>query len=123
MFMVFSVLMIITFLAACDKKVLFVGSNSSTKNKVEASYKLFTGTEEKKISLKNGETLAIDYQSEVEKGELMIKIYDPDNQLLQDLSTNKSGNEKIEVSKDGKYKIEITGNKTKGSYEIKYKIE
>lgn len=116
-------LMIVTVLAACDKKLVFVGSNSNTKNKIEASYRLFTGTEEKKISLKNGETLVIDYQSEVEKGQLTIKLYDPDDQLLQDLSTNKSGNENIEVSKDGMYRFEITGDNTKGSFEITYKIE
>lgn len=117
------VLMIVTLLVACDKKLVFVGSNTSTKNKIEASYRLFTGTEEKKINLKNGEKLVIDYQSEVEKGELTIKLYDPDDQLLQDLSTNKSGNENIEVSKDGIYRFEITGNDTKGSFEITYKIE
>lgn len=122
-FLAILVLMIVTVLAACDKKLVFVGSNSNTKNKIEASYRLFTGTEEKKISLKNGEKLVIDYQSEVEKGELTIKLYDPDDQLLQDLSTNKSGNENIEVSKDGMYRFEITGDNTKGSFEINYKIE
>ncbi|MNL21505.1 hypothetical protein D3C87_1427990 [compost metagenome] len=117
------VLMIGTLLAACDKKLVFVGSNTSTNNKIEASYRLFTGTEEKKVSLKNGEKLVIDYQSEVEKGELTIKLYDPDDQLLQDLSTNKSGNENIEVRKDGIYRFEITGNDTKGSFKITYNIE
>jgi methionine-rich copper-binding protein CopC len=116
-------LIILTLMVACDKKVVFVGSSSSTENKTEASYSRFTGTEEKKISLKNGETLAIEYQSEVEEGELAIKLYDPDNQLLQSLSTNKSGNEKVGASKDGVYRIEIKGNKTKGSYRIEFKIE
>ncbi|SDF46154.1 hypothetical protein SAMN04488542_11146 [Fontibacillus panacisegetis] len=117
------VLIIVTLLAACNERVVFMGFSSSTKNKIEASYKLFTGTDEKKVSLKNGQTLAIDYQSKVEKGELTIKLYDPDNQLLKDLSTNKSGNEKIGVDKDGIYRLEITGNNTKGSYELTYKIE
>ncbi|MNW38111.1 hypothetical protein D3C74_151700 [compost metagenome] len=117
------VLLIVTLLAACNERIVFMGSSSSTKNKIEASYKLFTGTDEKKVSLKNGQTLAIDYQSEVQKGELTIKLYDPDNQLLKDLSTNKSGNEKIGVDKDGIYRLEITGNNTKGSYELTYKIE
>ncbi|MNP87103.1 hypothetical protein D3C76_1877740 [compost metagenome] len=59
----------------------------------------------------------------MEKGELTIKFYDPDNELLKDLSTNKSGNEEIGVDKDGTYRFEITGKKTKGSYEITYNIE
>ncbi len=115
------VLVIVTVLTACDKKLMFVGY--STKNKVAASYKLFTGTDEKKVSLKKGDTLAVDYQSEVKKGELTINFYDPDNQLVQSISTNESGNEKIEVNKDGKYRFKINGKHTKGSYKITYKIE
>ncbi|QSF45040.1 hypothetical protein [Paenibacillus tianjinensis] len=117
------VLVIVTMLAACDKRLMFVGSSSSTKNKIAASYKLFTGTDEKKISLKKGDTLAVDYQSEVKKGELTINFYDPDNQLVQSISTNESGNEKIEVNKDGKYRFKINGKHTQGSYKITYKIE
>lgn len=117
------VLAIVTVLAACDKRVMFVGSSSSTKHKIAASYKLFSGTDEKKISLKKGETLAVDYQSEVKKGELTINLYDPDDQLVESLSTGESGNEKIEISKDGKYQFKIKGKHTKGSYKITYKIE
>lgn len=116
-------LMIIMLLAACDKRVVFVGSSSDTNNQIKASYSLFTGTDEKKVNLKSGETLAVDYRSEVAKGDLTIKLYDPDNQLLKALSTNKSGNEKIEADKAGTYRFEITGSSAKGSYEITYKIE
>lgn len=115
--------MIVTVLAACDKRVLFVGSSSSTKHKIAASYKIFSGIDEKKIRLKKGETLAVDYQSEVKKGKLTISLYDPDNQLVQSLNTGESGNEKIEVSKDGEYLIKIKGKHTKGSYKITYNIE
>jgi flagellar hook assembly protein FlgD len=117
------ILVFVTVLGACDKRIMFVGSSSSTKNKIAASYKLFTGTDEKKISLKKGETLAVDYQSEVKKGELTISLYDPDDQLVQSLSTGESGNEKIEVTKDGKYNFKIKGKHTKGSYKITYNIE
>lgn len=122
-FMGISVLMIVILLASCEKKLMFVGSNFSTKNKVEASYKLFTGTEERKVKMKNGQTLTINYQSKVEKGELTIKLYDPDDQLLKDLSTNKSGAEELEANKDGIYRFRITGDNTKGSYEITYNIK
>lgn len=122
-FIVILVLMVATLLAACDKKVVFMGSSSSSNNQMEASYRYFTGTEEKKISMKKGETLAIDYQSEVEKGELTIKLYGPENHLLQSLSSNKAGNEKLGISQDGKYRIQVSGNKTKGSYKITYEIE
>ncbi|MNF18092.1 hypothetical protein D3C80_2219800 [compost metagenome] len=54
---------------------------------------------------------------------MTIKLYDPDDQLLKDLSTNKSGTEELEANKDGIYRFRITGDNTKGSYEITYNIK
>lgn len=108
-------------LTSCDKKIMFFGS--STKSKLSASYKLFTGTEEKKLSMKSGETLSIDYKSKVEKGTLTIKLYGPDNEVLKDLKTNGSGTEKVEAGKDGKYRIEVKGEDTKGSFKVAIKVE
>lgn len=108
-------------LTSCDKRMMFAGS--STKNKISASYKLFTGTEEKKVKLKSGETLSMDYSSKVEKGELSMKLYGPDNEVLKELGTNASGTEKVEADKDGKYRIEVKGQDTKGSFEVAFKVE
>ncbi|WP_277468715.1 MULTISPECIES: hypothetical protein [unclassified Paenibacillus] len=115
------VLVIAMLLSACDKKIMYVGSDFGSK--VKASYRLFTGTDEKKVKLKSGDTLVVDYRSKVEKGELTIELYDPDGQLVKELGTGESGSEEIEADKDGKYKFEITGKGAKGSYEIKYSIE
>lgn len=115
------VLMLAMLLTACEKKIMYVGSDFGSK--VKASYKLFTGTDVKKVKLKSGETLVVDYKSKVEKGELTIKLYDPDGQLVKELETGGSGSEEIEADKDGKYKFEITGKGAKGSYEIKYSTD
>lgn len=115
------VLVLAMLLTACEKKIMYVGSDFGSK--VKASYKLFTGTDVKKVKLKSGETLVVDYKSKVEKGELTIKLYDPDGQLVKELDTGESGSEEIEADKDGKYKFEITGKGAKGSYEIKYSTE
>ncbi len=115
------VLVMAMLLTACDKKIMYVGSDFGSK--VKASYRLFTGTDEKTVKLKSGDTLVVDYRSKVEKGELTIKLYDPDGQLVRELGTGESGSEEIEVDKDGKYKFEITGKDAKGSYEIKYSKE
>ncbi|AIQ48477.1 hypothetical protein R70723_23090 [Paenibacillus sp. FSL R7-0273] len=108
-------------LTACDKKLMFVGSESGSK--VKASYKLFSGTDDKKVKLKSGETLAVDYKSKVEKGELTIELYDPDGELVKDFNTGEAGSERIEADKDGAYKFIITGKSAKGSYEIKFTTE
>ncbi|NQX47424.1 hypothetical protein HQN87_18995 [Paenibacillus tritici] len=108
-------------LTACDKRLMFVGS--STKSKISASYKLFTGTEEKKLSMKSGETISMDYSSKVEEGQLSMKLYGPDNTVLTELGTNESGTEKVAADKDGKYRIEIKGEEAKGSFEVAFKVE
>lgn len=115
------IIMASVLLTSCDKRMMFVGS--STKSKLSASYKLFTGTEEKKVKLKSGETLSMDYNSKVEKGELSMKLYGPDNEVLKELGTNESGTEKVEADQDGKYRIEVKGEDTKGSFEVTFKVE
>lgn len=52
-----------------------------------------------------------------------MRLYDPDNQLLKELNTGRSGNEKLGAAKDGEYRIEVTGNRTQGSYEVTYRVE
>ncbi|WP_405107615.1 hypothetical protein MHH28_27570 [Paenibacillus sp. FSL K6-1217] len=115
------IIMASVLLTSCDKRIMFAGS--STKSKVSASYKFFTGTEVKKLSMKSGETISIDYKSKVEEGQLSMKVYGPDNEVLKELGTNESGTEKVEADKDGKYRIEIKGEKTKGSFKVAFKVE
>ncbi|ETT52400.1 MULTISPECIES: hypothetical protein [unclassified Paenibacillus] len=115
------IIMASVLLTSCDKKIMYVGS--STKSKISGSYKFFTGTEEKKLSMKSGETISIDYKSKVEEGQLSMKLYGPDNQVLTELATNESGTEKVKADKDGKYRIEIKGEETKGSFKVAFKVE
>lgn len=100
---------------------MFVGSSSGKQ--IKASYKLLSGTETKTLKLKEGETLLLDYTSKVEKGKLSMKLYDPDHELVKELRTNEAAEEQVEIKKDGKYKLEIVGAATKGSYKIKYSTE
>ncbi|MEK5235091.1 hypothetical protein NST99_05250 [Paenibacillus sp. FSL L8-0470] len=108
-------------LTGCEKRLMFVGSSSGKQ--IKASYKLLSGTETKTLKLKEGETLLLDYTSKVDKGKLSMKLYDPDHELVKELRTNEAGEEQVEIKKDGKYKLEIVGTGTKGSYKIKYSTE
>lgn len=112
---------IMLILTACDLRVLSISSNVGSN--VRASYKYFTGNDIKKFKVKSGETMIIDYQSKVKKGDLSIKLYDPDDTLIKEFATNEVGVEEIKADKDGKYKIEIIGKSTSGSFKVKYKIE
>jgi hypothetical protein len=113
--------MIIMLLTACEKSLLWVSSNVG--NNLHASYKLFTGNEVKKIKAHSGETMIINYNSKVKKGALSMKLYDPDDTFIKEFATNEAGTEEIIADKDGKYKLEIVGEGTSGSFEVDYKIE
>ncbi|WP_281197288.1 hypothetical protein [Paenibacillus glacialis] len=43
--------------------------------------------------------------------------------LIKELVTNQAGTEEIKTDKDGKYKLEIIGDCTEGSFKIDYKTE
>lgn len=116
--------LVVTFilmLTACDRSILWVGSNMGSN--MQASYKLFTGNEVKQIKAQSGETMIIDYQSKVKKGDLSIKLYDPDDTLIKEFATNETGVAEIKADKEGKYKIEVIGEDTSGSFKVDYKIE
>lgn len=108
-------------LTGCDTRLMFVGSNNGKQMK--ASYKLLSGSETKTLKLKEGDTLLLDYTSKVEKGKLTIKLYDPDHELVKELTPNATAEEQLDITKDGKYKLEIVGRKTSGSYKIRYSTE
>lgn len=115
--------LVVTFillLTACDRSILWVGSNMGSN--MQASYKLFTGNEVKQIKAQSGETMIIDYQSKVKKGDLSIKLYDPDDTLIKEFATNEAGVAEIKADKEGKYKIEVIGEDTSGSFKVDYKI-
>ncbi|KWX73046.1 hypothetical protein AMQ84_24425 [Paenibacillus riograndensis] len=108
-------------LAGCEKQVMYVGS--STPHQMKASYLLLSGTEKKTLKLKKGDILYLSYASKVEKGELSMKLYDPDHKLFKELETNKKGEEEVEIQQTGSYKLEVVGDGAKGSYKVSYKTE
>lgn len=115
------IIVMIVFLTACDLRVLSTSSNVG--NNIHASYKYFTGNDVKRFKVKSGETMIISYVSKVKKGDLSIMLYDPDDTLINEFPTNETGVAEIKADKDGKYKIEIIGKSTSGSFKVIYKID
>ncbi|AIQ67192.1 hypothetical protein [Paenibacillus graminis] len=108
-------------LAGCEKQLMYAGSN--TPHQIKASYRLLSGKEKKTLKLKEGDTVFLSYASKVEKGELSMKLYDPDHKLFKELETNKEGEEELKIQQSGSYKLEIVGTDTRGSFKVSYKIK
>ena len=118
---ILAALTVFTCLAACVEPTIKVGyAGSNIGNKINASYQLFTGTETKTIPGEVGKSIVIEYSSVVEKGELKMLIYDPDMNFVADLEANTTGTREIVFERDGNYKLEITGENTKGSFDVRW---
>jgi hypothetical protein len=68
-----------------------------------------------------GDTVVFSYVSSVEKGKLKLEVFDPDDTLITSFTSNKTGTREVNVEKTGKLTVQITGNQTKGEYQISWK--
>lgn len=120
---VFLLIVLISAMAftGCTRKLMWSGN--SGKDHIEAKYKKFTGTEKKRIRLEEGDTLVIDYQSEVDEGTLTLTVTDPEGNEVASLTADTEGTENVDAPQSGKYTIWIMGDKTGGSFEIDWSIE
>lgn len=104
-------------------KYYFKGySGSNVGKKIKGSYQFFDGTKIKTISAKEGKTIVINYTSEVQEGELTMRIVDSSYDLVIDLPTNTAGTREINSDKNQKYLLAIRGTQTKGSFNVNWEI-
>lgn len=95
-------------------------SSSKVGDQICASYELFTGIDKKTFAANEGNSIAFSYVSSVEKGKLKMEIYNPDDILITSFSSNKTGTRELIIEKTGKHTVKITGNQTKGRYQISW---
>jgi hypothetical protein len=50
-----------------------------------------------------------------------MEIYNPDDTLITSFSSNKTGTQALSIEKTGKHTVKITGNQTKGRYQISWR--
>ena len=105
-----------------DSGTRILYSGSKVGDQICASYEFFTGVDKKTFMADEGDMIRFSYVSSVEKGRLKMEIYNPDNVLITSFSSNKTGTQEIGIEKNGKHTVKITGNQTKGRYQISWDI-
>jgi hypothetical protein len=123
-YLILASICVLTFvvLPSCDEsgtRVLYSGSKVG--DQISASYELFTGVDKKTFIVNEGDTVVFSYVSSVEKGKLKLEVFDPDDTLITSFTSNKTGTREVNVEKTGKLTVQITGNQTKGEYQISWK--
>lgn len=106
-------------LISCSVSRNWKGSDVTGHN--QASFSEFSGTQKFQMMLKTGEDCVIDYRVKQEKGTLRIKIYAPGVTLVdKKITTEESDQIRLKNNNVGKYFLVISGNKSAGSFDIKY---
>jgi hypothetical protein len=96
---------------------------SSSKKYMSASFTKLSEEDTKNIKLSKDDTLTITYTINIESGSLEISLYDPDETKIFTLDDGKKGKEEVNISKSGTYKITVTGNDAKGSYDLNWETK
>jgi hypothetical protein len=115
------ILTLVIVITGCDRRLLYVGN--STSSSINGSFKLFTGTENKNINLKQGEILNIKYTSEVTSGKLFIQLFNPEKELVKDFKTNASDDVEVKAEESGKYQIKVIGEDASGSFDVNFSVK
>ena len=113
-------LALLLFATGCSTSSLKVGYvSTSIGSEFSASYYHFNGTESRRIKAEEGETLSIQYETEVKRGSLDIWIQSPDGETI-DLATGETTVDSIEipVEESGYYRLMVVGDSTRGSFDF-----
>lgn len=109
-------------LSACSSSLRVGWFSRNLPTQTTASYNTFTGTERRQIEVDAGDEVVLDVQSEVTKGDLDIRILEPDQEVLKRIETNRDREYTFEAEESGNYWVVITGDNAGGSYEIQWDI-
>ena len=117
-----SIFSLVIFPSCGESGTRILYSGSKVGDQISASYELFTGIDKKTFNTDAGDRITFSYVSSVEKGKLKIEICNPDDIVITSFTSNKTGTKELVIEKTGKHTVTITGNQTKGRYQIRWNI-
>lgn len=105
-------------------RIGWVSINSGADQKV-ARYATFTGRESALVRLTPGQTLNLDYVTEVNKGALSIAVLNPNNQVIWEVFLEAGRNDSVELNAEqgGTYELVIEGQNTSGRFDVSWDVE
>ena len=90
----------------------------------EANYRTFTGTKLDTIRADAGQTLHLEYEVTVDKGDLGVEIVGQEDEILWGMSFKEDAEDIVELGleQDGLYTIAIEGDNTGGSFDLSWEL-
>ena len=93
-------------------------------NSIKMSYSKFNGYKFKSLQLKSGDILDLNANVNTNSGTLSLSLLTEDGTEVYKIANPKTSlSEKINIPKNGTYKIKILADNHSGDYDIDWKIE
>lgn len=121
-----SIILLAVLLSACEADRIATGMRETKlPGQWQATYTTFSGTEVDTFRADAGQTLVLEYETEVEKGSLTIQVENPDDEVLWDAAFDEGGADSVRVAlnQDGRHAIVLVGEDTGGSWDLEWEIE
>lgn len=95
---------------------------NSGLNSTHARFHTLSGRKTWREQLSSGDSLVLEYEAEIEKGSLTLKVESPEDEVIWEttLTEGEDAADQIEVnaSENGTYTIAVIGDGAGGSYEL-----
>jgi hypothetical protein len=108
---------------AGGRRVLWAGS--STPGHIGAHFRYFDGNDGRPVSGNAGGNLTIHYDLEPTKGTLALHVVSPEGDSIWTRSSSEpaAGSTTIPLQETGRYQVEITGQQSRGGFDVDYRVE
>lgn len=99
--------------------VIGVGEINVSQQSLTGEYNSFSGHYFKKVKIVQGEALNVAFSAVTEKGDLLAKVIDDDGKVIETLAVG----DQISIKQPGQYKLQVEGEKHKGSFTLSWETE
>lgn len=113
-------------LAACGQSTIEIGMlENHLPGRWEASYTTFSGAKIDRIRAEAGETLVLEYEVQVDKGDLSLRVDQPGGEPLWNLTVREDAQNTVQlpIEEAGTYSLIIEGDNTGGSFTLSWQLE
>lgn len=119
--LLFLLVLVVFILAACSggSYAITIGGIDASQNELSGKYQSFSGHYFKKVTVADGETLAITFKAKTEKGKLLAKVINSDGKTVKTLDAGDT----TTLQTPDHYKLQVEGKHHKGNFTLSWKIE
>ena len=106
-----------------SRRVLWAGTD--LPGHLAATFRFFDGRTSRPVQAAAGERLVVDYRLEPTSGSLALTVRDPASKVLwtRRASTATQGSTTLELASAGRYRVTVTGRRSRGSFDVRYRTE